>query len=153
AAERDAAAERLEQLREIVEGLRIERAEAIETVASRRREAKEALAALREHDAELAAYAETVNRVTVRHESAVAECDRLDEGLAQAQSAVADAETTAEAAQAELDAALAEPRPQLDASARDGLLESLEAAREEEMRTRLETETLRERIRSAQTQV
>ena len=41
----------------------------------------------------------------------------------------------------------------LDATARDGLLEALEAAREVEVRARLEIETLRERVRSAQTRV
>ena len=41
----------------------------------------------------------------------------------------------------------------LDASARDGLLEALETAREGEVRARLEIETLRERIRAAQARV
>jgi chromosome segregation protein len=94
-----------------------------------------------------------VNRITVTHESAVAECERLEAGLAQAQSAVRDAEAKAEAAKAELDAAIAAPRPVLDASARDGLLEALEMAREGEVRARLEIETLRERVRAAQARV
>src|SRR5690606_17236401 len=93
------------------------------------------------------------NRVTVRHESAVAECERLEAGLAQAQAAVADAQKAADAARAELAEAEAEPRPVLDASARDGLLEALESAREGEVRARLEVETLRERVRAAQARV
>ncbi|WP_431807234.1 chromosome segregation protein SMC [Microbacterium paraoxydans] len=153
AAERDAATERLSEIQIVVDSLREARIDADELVETTRRQAKEALRALREHDAALATHAEQVNRVTVRHESAVAECERLEAGLAQAQSAVADAEAKAESARAELDEAVAAPRPVLDASARDGLLEALELAREGEVRARLEVETLRERVRAAQTRV
>ena len=153
AAERDAARERLAEVQVIVDSLREACAEANDTVETTRRQARDALRALREHDAALATHAEQVNRITVRHESAVAECERLEAGLAQAQAAVADAEATAEAAKKELDDAVAEPRPVLDASARDGLLEALELAREGEVRARLEVETLRERVRAAQARV
>ncbi|WP_292789469.1 MULTISPECIES: chromosome segregation protein SMC [unclassified Microbacterium] len=153
AAERDAATERLTEIQIVVDSLREARIDADEAVEETRRQAKDALRALREHDAALATHAEQVNKVTVRHEAAVAECDRLETGLAQAQAAVADAEAKAEAAKAELDAAIAAPRPVLDASARDGLLEALERAREGEVRARLEVETLRERVRAAQSRV
>lgn len=153
AAERDAATERLTEIQIVVDSLREARIDADEAVEETRRQAKDALRALREHDAALATHAEQLNKVTVRHEAAVAECDRLETGLAQAQAAVADAEAKAEAAKAELDAAIAAPRPVLDASARDGLLEALESAREGEVRARLEVETLRERVRAAQSRV
>ncbi|WP_101845974.1 chromosome segregation protein SMC [Zhihengliuella sp. ISTPL4] len=153
AAERDAATERLTEIQIVVDSLREARIDADEAVEGTRRQAKDALRALREHDAALATHAEQVNKVTVRHEAAVAECDRLETGLAQAQAAVADAEAKAEATKAELDAAVAAPRPVLDASARDGLLEALERAREGEVRARLEVETLRERVRAAQSRV
>ena len=153
AAERDAATERLAEVRVIVDSLREARVDADEAVETTRRQSKDALRALRELDAALASHAEQVNRITVRHESAVAECERLESGLAQAQSAVADAEAKAEAAKKDLDDAIAAPRPVLDASARDGLLEALEAAREGEVRARLEIETLRERVRAAQSRV
>ncbi|MFJ2541913.1 chromosome segregation protein SMC [Microbacterium sp. NPDC087589] len=153
AAERDAATERLAEVQVIVDSLREAREDANEAVETSRRQAKDALRALREHDAALATHAEQVNRITVTHESAVAECERLEAGLTQAQSAVHDAEVKAEAAKAELDAAIAAPRPVLDASARDSLLEALELAREGEVRARLEIETLRERVRAAQTRV
>ncbi|WP_091036056.1 chromosome segregation protein SMC [Microbacterium oxydans] len=153
AAERDAAAERLAEIQVVVDSLREAREEANEAVETTRRQAKEALRALREHDAALATHAEQVNRVTVRHESAVAECERLETGLAQAQAAVSDAEAKAEATKAALDEAIAAPRPVLDASARDELLETLELAREGEVRARLEIETLRERVRAAQARV
>lgn len=153
AAERDAAAERLSEIQIVVDSLREAREEADGTVETTRRQAKDALRALREHDAALATHAEQLNRVTVRHESAVAECERLEAGLAQAQAAVADAEMKAEGAKAALDEAIAAPRPVLDASARDGLLEALDLAREGEVRARLEIETLRERVRAAQSRV
>ncbi|MFK0401330.1 chromosome segregation protein SMC [Microbacterium sp. NPDC090225] len=153
AAERDAATERLAEVQVIVDSLREAREDANEAVETTRRQSKDALRALRELDAALATHAEQVNRITVRHEAAVAECERLETGLAQAQSAVADAEAKAEAAKAALDGAVSAPRPVLDASARDGLLEALEAAREGEVRARLEIETLRERVRAAQSRV
>ncbi|MGP6171232.1 chromosome segregation protein SMC [Microbacterium sp. A196] len=152
-AERDAAQERLTEVRVIVDSMREARTDASERVNATRQRAKDALRALREHDAALATHAEQLNRVTVRHESAVAECERLESGLSQAQSAVTDAEAAAAAAQGELEAAETKPRPVLDASARDGLLEALEAAREGEVRARLEIETLRERVRAAQARV
>ncbi|WP_309129416.1 chromosome segregation protein SMC [Microbacterium sp.] len=152
-AERDAARERLEEVRVIVDSLREARIEATERVEDARRRSKEALQALREHDAALASHAEQVNRVTVQHEAAVAECDRLEAGLSQAQSAVAEAEQAAARAKAELEESESEPRPVLDASARDGLLEALESAREGEVRARLDIETLRERVRAAQARV
>ncbi|MGM1016132.1 MAG: chromosome segregation protein SMC [Actinomycetota bacterium] len=152
-AERDAATDRLAEVRVIVDSLREARTDASERLESARRVARDSLRTLREHDAALASHAEQVNRVTVRHESAVAECERLETGLAQAQAAVADAESAAERAKRELDDAVAEPRPVLDASARDGLLEALESARETEVRARLEIETLRERVRAAQARV
>ncbi|MBO9626911.1 MAG: chromosome segregation protein SMC [Microbacterium sp.] len=153
AAERDAARERLDEVQVVVDSLREARDDANEAVETTRRLAKDALRALREHDAALASHAEQVNRITVRHESAVAECERLEAGLAQAQATVADAESKAETAKRALDDAVAAPRPVLDASARDGLLEALELAREGEVRARLEIETLRERVRAAQSRV
>ena len=153
AAERDAANDRLAEVQVIVDSLREAREDANEIVENTRRNAKEALRSLREHDAALASHAEQVNRITVMHESAVAECERLEAGLGQAQSAVEDAEAKAEAAKVELEAAVSAPRPVLDATARDGLLDALELAREGEVRARLEIETLRERVRAAQARV
>lgn len=153
AAERDAATERLAQVRVAVVELREARESATDDLEDARRRAKDALRALREHDAALAAHAEQVNRVKVQHEAAVAECQRLESGLAQAQTAVADAETAVARANSELERSESEPRPVLDVSARDGLLETLERARESEVRARLEIETLRERVRAAQVRV
>ncbi|MGC5171073.1 chromosome segregation protein SMC [Microbacterium sp. DT81.1] len=147
-AEREAAYERLAEVRVIVDSLREARGDRVRDLETARQRAKAALTTLREHDAALAAHAEQVNRVTVRHEAVLAECERLAAGLAQAQGAVADAEGAARAASAELNTALEAPRPMLDASARDEMLAALDAAREGEMRARLDVETLRERVRA-----
>ncbi|MGF3055477.1 chromosome segregation protein SMC [Microbacterium sp. YY-01] len=152
-AERDAAEERKLQLTQTAQNLRTERDEHSRNLDRARTTAREALNTLRQHDAALAAYAEQLNRVTVKHESAVAECERLQTALDQAQSTVAEAQAKATQAKTELETAEAEPRPQLDASARDGLLEALDRARETEVQARLEVETLRERIRAAEARV
>ena len=149
-AERDAAAARLADVQATVEDLGGQRQETNERLQDARRATRERLQDLRAHDAQLAQHAEHVNKVTVRHESAIAECERLETGLSQAADAVADAEGKAAGARAELERALEQPRPILDASARDGLLAALESAREAEMAARLEVETLRERVRAAE---
>ncbi|WP_029144343.1 chromosome segregation protein SMC [Microbacterium luticocti] len=147
-AERDAAAERLAEVTVVADSLREALTDKTHALDEARRRAKAALQALREHDAALAAQAEKVNRATVRHEAAVAECERLTASLHQAQAAVDQAEASARSAQEQLDTALEAPRPILDASARDGMLAELDAARDAEMRARLEVETLKERVRA-----
>ena len=151
AAERDAALERLSEVRVVVDSLREAREDAKDVLEVARRTSAEALRTLREFDAAVAARAEAVNRVTTRLEAAVAECDRLEAGLAPAHEAVAEAEANAQAASSDLALALEVPRPVLDASARDGLVAAVDSAREADMRTRLEVETLRERVRAAET--
>ncbi len=153
AAERDAAADRLGEIRVVADSLREALADAQTAWDAARRHTKESLQSLREHDAALAAHAEQVNRATVRHEAAVAECERLEAGLAQAQGSVSEAEKAARVAGDALRAAQETPRPILDASARDGLLESLEQTRDAEMRARLDVETLKERVRAGEARV
>ncbi|WP_156761935.1 chromosome segregation protein SMC [Microbacterium karelineae] len=149
-AERDEATARLAEVRAEVEGLGVERRELQERVQEARGAQKEALQTLRAHDAQLAQQAEHVNRITVRHEAAAQECERLTVDLEKARASVADSEQRARRAQEALDAAREEPRPILDASAREGLLAALEKAREGEMTARLEVETTRERVRAAE---
>lgn len=153
AAERDAAAERRDEITVVADSLREALADATRELDAARQRTRAALTTLREHDAALAAHTEQVNRATVRHEAAVAECDRLAAGLAQAGTAVEEAEASARSADDQLRAALEAPRPILDASARDGMLAALEAARDGEMRARLDVETLRERIRAGEARV
>lgn len=152
-AERDAASERLAEIRVVAESLREALADAQVTWEDGRRRTRESLQRLREHDAALAAHTEQVNRASVRHEAAVAECERLETGLRQAQSTVADAEKAARSAEDALTGAREAPRPMLDASARDGLLDALEVTRDGEMRARLDVETLKERVRAGEARV
>ena len=153
AAERDAASERLSEIVVVADSLREALADAQQGWEAARRHTKESLQTLREHDAALAAHTEQVNRATVRHEAAIAECDRLESGVKQAQAAVADAEIAARQADEALMKAQEAPRPILDASARDGMLAELEQARDSEMRARLDVETLKERVRAAESRV
>ncbi|MCH6229299.1 chromosome segregation protein SMC [Microbacterium sp. CFH 31415] len=153
AAERDAAADRRDEITVVADSLRDALSDAARALEAARHRTKAALTTLREHDAALAAHTEQVNRATVRYEAAVAECDRLAAGVAQAASAVEDAEASARSAGDQLTAALEAPRPILDASARDGMLGALEAARDAEMRARLDVETLKERIRAGEARV
>ncbi|MBB4667176.1 chromosome segregation protein [Microbacterium marinum] len=153
AAERDAAAQRLAEISVVVDSLREALSDAQGTWDSARARTREALEALRDHDSALAAHAETLNRATVRHEAAVAESERLAVGLRQAIAAADDADATARTAAETLQQALETPRPILDASARDGLLDALEAARSAEMESRLGVETLKERVRAAEARV
>ena len=153
AAERDAATERLAEITVVADSLREALGEAQVGWDDSRRRTKESLQTLREHDAALAAHSEQVNRATVRHEAAIAECERLEAGVRQAQAAVADAETAARTADEALAKAQAAPRPILDASAREGMLAELEQVRDGEMRARLDVETLRERVRAGEARV
>ncbi|SFI28316.1 MULTISPECIES: chromosome segregation protein SMC [Microbacterium] len=153
AAERDAAAERLGEIAVVADSLREALADAQAAWDDARRRTREALETLRAHDAALAAHTEQVNRATLRHEAALAECERLEAGVRQAQAAVADAEASARTADAALAKAQDAPRPILDASSRDELLGALEAARDAEMRARLDVETLKERVRAGEARV
>ncbi|MDQ1174069.1 chromosome segregation protein [Microbacterium testaceum] len=153
AAERDAAAERLAEIVVVADSLREALADEQRVLTEARQKTKDALSHLREHDAALAAHAEKVNRVTVRHEAAVAECDRLAAGLAQTETAVAEAEDAARRADEALARALEAPRPLLDASAREGMAAAVDAARELEMRARLDIETLKERVRAGEARI
>ncbi|EZP29880.1 chromosome segregation protein SMC [Microbacterium oleivorans] len=152
-AERDAARERLAEVTVVADSLREGLADAQSRWDAARQRTRDSLTALREHDSALAAHAEQKNRAMVRLESAVAECERLDAGLRQAETTAREADAAAQAA-GEAFASVADlPRPILDASARDGLLDALEAARAREMDTRLDVETLRERVRAAEARV
>ncbi|MBU4464609.1 MAG: AAA family ATPase, partial [Actinobacteria bacterium] len=153
AAERDASADRLSEITVVADSLREALTDRSAELQGARHRTKTALDTLRAHDAALAAHTEKVNRASIRHEAANAECDRLEAGLRQVESAVDDAESAERLAQDRLNAALEAPRPMLDASARDGLLDALEAARDAEMRARLEVETLRERVRAGEARV
>ncbi len=153
AAERDAATLRLSEVSVVADSLREALVDAQSAWDAARQRTRDTLAALREHDSALAAHAEQLNRATVRLEAAAAECDRLQAGVRQAESAASDAANAHRLAAEALARAEATPRPILDASAREGMLEALDAARTAEMDTRLDVETLRERVRAAESRV
>ncbi len=148
-AERDAATERLAEMTVVVDSLREGLADGTRELDAARQRTRSALHDLRARDAALAARAEQVNRATVRHEAAVAECDRLAGSLRQAEAAVQEATDAADAADRALQIALEAPRPILDVSVRDQLVAEMERARHLEMRAHLEVETLRERVRAS----
>lgn len=148
AAERDAAAERLADVSTGIERARFTLDESRTALADARRVATEALAAVRDQDAQRAARSEQVSRARAQAEAAEAEAARLAASLEKAQEVVREAESgvsRAESAHADF---AARPRPMLDASARDGLVGELETARATEMERRIELETARERVRA-----
>ncbi len=152
-AERDRAGARLEEVRSELERSRFELAEQRELVERSKEQAKAALAALREYDAQLAQRTELLNRARVQVEAADAEAARLEQAAANAQERVAEAERAAETAKAALEAARAVPRPVLDATARDGAVSALDRARELEVEARLRVETAKERVRAEEARV
>ncbi|WP_350349636.1 chromosome segregation protein SMC [Agromyces sp. G08B096] len=152
-AERDRAAARRDEVAAQLERDRFELAEQREAHAHAKEQAKLALTALREYDAQLAQRTERLNRARVQAEAAESEAERLQDALVKADERVAEAEQVAEAAKAELAAARELPRPVLDATVRDAALAALERAREGEVEHRLRLETARERVRAEQQRI
>ena len=147
-ADRDAAQARLAEVAELIESAKaaLDEQRAVHDDAKQR--ATAALAALRDFDAQLAASTEKLSRARAQVEAAAAESERIERGLALATDAVTDAVAASEAAVAELEAAQSRPKPMFDASAREGLSDELDAAREREVEARLQMETARERVRA-----
>jgi chromosome segregation protein len=146
--ERDAARERLEATTSALQTAR----EELEVAQNTAREAKEAsvraLADLRAYDSQLAARSEALNRARAQLEAATSECERLSAAVELARASVGDQRVRAEHAHSEWEQAVARPRPMLDVSARDELLAQVEASRDHDLRTRLDLETARERVRA-----
>ncbi len=149
AAERDAASVRLTEVSTGIERARGVLDESRASLAAAQQQAADALAAVRDQDAQRAARSEQVSRARAQAEAAEAEAARLALGVDAAQESVREAESAVERAQAEHEAFAARPRPMLDASARDALVVDLEAARAAELERRIELETVRERVRGA----
>jgi chromosome segregation protein len=147
-ADRDAAAERLDEVGSQIERSRFALAEQRGILHVAKEQSANALTALRAFDAQLAAQAERLNRLSVQVEASSAEFERLSSALALSGESVSEAESAAEKARSALETARARPRPILDVSARDELSAELETAREAEVEARLAVETARERVRS-----
>jgi chromosome segregation protein len=149
AAERDAASTALTEVSTGIERARGALDETRAALAAAKQSATEALAAVRDQDAQRAARSEQVSRARAQAEAAEAEAARLASGVDSAQESVREAESGVERAQAEHEEFAGRPRPMLDATARDALLADLEAARAAELERRIELETARERVRAA----
>ncbi|TAL44524.1 MAG: chromosome segregation protein SMC, partial [Salinibacterium sp.] len=147
-AERDAASAKLTTVTTQIErsaGALAAKRAALEAAQA---DAANALTALREHDAALAARSEHLGGVRIQLEAAQAEWDRLSQTVELSASAVAEAEAEVTRAREEHAASETAPRPMIDASGRDALLAEVEAARAKELELRIQLETVRERVRA-----
>ncbi|MDJ0322224.1 chromosome segregation protein SMC [Cryobacterium sp. PH31-AA6] len=149
-ADRDTAADRLGEVRSLVERVGADLAQQRTLLRGGKDQLGSVRAALREFESRVSARAEKSNRATVQVEAAAAEFARLSTGLKLAVEAVSGAEDELALASAELEALRARPRPVLDVSRRDAAYAAVEQARETEVEARLQVETARERVRAGQ---
>jgi len=147
-AERDAAAAKLATVTTQIERTKFALAEKRGALETAKEEAATALAALREYDAALAAQSEQLSRFRIQLEAAQAEWERLSATLGTTAENVREAEVAVEKAKTDREAFESAPKPMLDASARDGVLAEVEAARAAELELRIQLETIRERVRA-----
>ena len=147
-AERDAAAEKLGGVTIQIERTSVELDEKRRELTSAKTNAEQALVALREYDAQLAAQSELLGRHRIQAEAAQAECDRLSRAVEVADEAVAEATTEVSRAQTAADEYQAAPRPMLDVSEREPMLAEVDSARAREVELRIQMETVRERVRA-----
>jgi len=151
AAERDDAVVRRDAVATDAEDAATSLQAARSAVDDARRQLDDADRASRAHAAAVAEYDRTSASVRARAENAAAEVERLRAALGETDGAVAAAEQAlADADRAQQEHA-AQPRPRVDASERQGLLDALEAARAAEIEQRIQVETVRERARSERT--
>ncbi|GGL00523.1 chromosome partition protein Smc [Salinibacterium xinjiangense] len=147
-AERDAAATKLAVVSTQIERSKFALAERRGALETSKVEASTSLSALRDYDAALAAQAEQLARYRIQLDAAQAEWDRLSHGLDLTAEKVQDAESAVERATVTHDDYASTPRPMLDVSAREGVLDEVEAARSAELELRIQLETIRERVRA-----
>jgi chromosome segregation protein len=147
-AERDAAAEKLSVVSTSIERARFALAEKRGALEAAQGKSATALATLREYDAALAAHSERLGRLRIQLEAAQAEWERLSAAVQVAGETARTAEEDVDRARAERDEYASTPRPMLDVSARDGMLQELETARASELELRIQLETARERVRA-----
>ena len=145
--ERDAAEAKLAKVSKQIDDLKGELAQARSTEEAAKISAKDALAALNEHDATLAANAEKLGRLRVQVEASVAEVDRLSRVAEQAVASIAIAEEALAEAVAAHDKFAAQDRPALDLANRQTLSENLEQERQRELELRVDLGAAVERER------
>jgi chromosome segregation protein len=146
-AERDAAEAKLAKVSKQIDDLKGELAQARSTEEAAKNSAKDALAALNEHDATLAANAEKLGRLRVQVEASEAEVDRLSRVAEQAVASIAVAEEALAAAVEAHDKFAAQERPALDLANRQTLSENLEQERQRELELRVDLGAAVERVR------
>jgi chromosome segregation protein len=148
AAERDAAAERLAEVEASLAGLAPEHDEARRRLVEVRAVAAEAGRRAKAQEARVVDHEQRLGRLRARSDAAEAEVDRLRGALAVATRSADEASVVVDAAAAAHETHAARPRPLLDVSARQGLLDEVEAARADEVERRVVLETVRERVRA-----
>ena len=146
-AERDGAEAKLAKVSKQIDDLKGELAQARSSEEAAKISAKEALAALNEHDATLAANAEKLGRLRVQVEASDAEVDRLSRVAEQAVASIAVAEEALAEAVAAHDKFASQERPALDLANRQTLSENLEQERQRELELRVDLGAAVERVR------
>ena len=146
-AERDAAEKRLAKVNATIESSRAALAQARATEEAAKASAKEALAALNEHDAALAANAERLGRLRVSVEASAGEVERLAQVAETAKAGISDAEQVLQRAIAAHDEFAAQERPAVDSSNRQTLQDNLEQERQRELEVRVDLGAAVERLR------
>ncbi|KQO82545.1 chromosome segregation protein SMC [Frigoribacterium sp. Leaf263] len=148
AAERDAAAEGLAAVEASLAELVPEHDEARRRLAEVRAAAAEAGRRATTEEARVVDHEQRLGRLRARSDAAEAEVERLRGALSVATRSADEASVVVEAAVAAHETHAARPRPLLDVSARQGLLDEVEAARADEVERRVVLETVRERVRA-----
>ena len=146
-AERDSAEARLAEVSKTVEQARAEMAEARANEEAAKATAKQTLADLNAHDAQLAGNAEKLGRLRVQVEATAAERDRLARVANSAAEGQTEAEAALAAAVAAHDAFATKERPILDLANRQTLAENLEQERQSELEIRIDLGAAVERLR------
>jgi chromosome segregation protein len=146
-AERDGAEAKLAKVSKQIDDLKGELAQARATEDAAKNSAKDALAALNQHDATLAANAEKLGRLRVQVEASEAEVDRLSRVAEQAVASIAVAEEALAEAVAAHDKFASQARPGLDLANRQTLSENLEQERQRELELRVDLGAAVERVR------
>ena len=148
AGERDDAQKRLEKVSTDIERNRNALERLRENLATAKTIASTALADLRAADARNAELISASSRLRAQAEAASSEIERITATIEKSAAAVDEAEANLGEAVRALEVFHAQPKPTLDASAREGALTTLETARAAEVQIRIEMETIRERVRS-----
>ena len=148
AGERDESSKRLDEVSTTIERKRNALDELRQSLSGAKEVAVAALTALRAADARNAEMVSAVSRLRAQAEAANGEIDRIAVSIDKSTATVEEAESNLGDAVRALETFIAQPKPTMDSTARDGALVVVEAARAAEVALRIEMETIRERARS-----